>query len=174
MLRLYYLISTSHPKSSQSDCRILTRCIIMIIMTIAIWFGKKDTSNKFPDFNLFTYLQLGCWSIHCIWYSQFSNRVKNHGVYVSVLYQLSQSRFHNVTLGYQRQTTNHSKWVAHCRENIHRVYLKTTALHYACRYCVANNFVNRSDECCDWPRYIDVFIGVNRFTQVILLMINPS
>ena len=24
----------------------------MIIMTIAIWFAQKDTSNKFPDFNL--------------------------------------------------------------------------------------------------------------------------
>ena len=115
---VYYLISTSHPKIdfvmcnllqnsrwikywllalSQSDCRILTICIIMIIMTIAMWFAQKDTSNKFPDFNLFTYLQLGClaqfslnnvhkrglkhhhfislqlgcWSIHCIWYSVF-------------------------------------------------------------------------------------------------------
>ena len=97
---VYYLISTSHPKIdfvmrnllqnsrwmkywllalSQSDCRILTICIIMIIMTIAIWFAQKDTSNKFPDCNLFTHLRLGCWSIHCIWYSHFSNMVRNHG-----------------------------------------------------------------------------------------------
>ena len=164
---------------SQSDCRILARCIIMVIMTIAIWFAQKDTSNKFPHFNLFTYLRLGCWSINCIWYSQlFSNRVRNYG-YASVYYTSYHNKkcVHYVKLRYQRETTNHSKWVTHCRENIYRVYTKkycTSHAFLSCRYCVATNFVNTSNECWDWPRHISVFIGVNRFTQVKRLMINHS
>ena len=147
---MYCLISTSHPKIdfvmshllqnsrwikywllalSQSDCRILTRCIIMIIMTIAIWFAQKDTSNQFPDFNLFTYLQLGCWSINYIWYSQFSNRVRNHG-YTSVYY----TSYHNqdFTMSHydikDRQQITANEW-----HTVGKIYTgcmqKTTALH---------------------------------------------
>ena len=216
----------------------------MIIMTIAIWFAQKDTSNKFPDCNLFTYLQLGCWSIHylaphrgrarycnahvclsvcvfvcpcfrkiskcnisaisqpitmkfgtytggaagevchlwlpcCIWYSQFSNRGRNHGYTCTSVYYTS---YHNqdFTMSHydikDRQQITANEWpiVGKIYTGCMQQKYCTSHSFLSCRYCVANNFVNTSNECCDWPRYIGVFIGVNRLTQVILLMINPS
>ena len=166
---------------SQSDCRIFNQMCNHDNNDNCYLICPKRYPTSFQTL-ITTYLQLGCWSIHCIWYSQFSNRVRNHGYTVSVLYQLSQARFHNVTLRYQRQTTNiltANEWpivgkiytgcVTVCKKND-----CTSHSFLSCRYCVANNFVNTPSECCDWPRYIGVSIGVNQFTQVILLMINPS
>ena len=140
---VYYLISTSHPKIDFVMCNLLQnsrwikywlfslnqsdyRIFNQIIMTIAIWFAQKDTSNKFPDFNLSTYLQLGCWSIHCIWYS---NSVRNHG-YTSVYYTSYHKQ--DFTMSHydikDRQQITANEW--HIVGKIYTGCMqKTTALH---------------------------------------------